>query len=161
MAAFAPPQIEIFQENITPILNFDIQSYGSFQGSNQTVWNLPVFESNNLFVKIINKFKTDLLLMQSELNIVDEQDLMNKISRNLSTFLELNPTSIKVEISYENSFIFTLKKGDLTCFIEQYFDHINDTIIANIYKGKEHYEFFDGGFNSFCYFIKQLMASNS
>lgn len=160
MAAYAMYQTEIAQENITPILNRELQLYGSFKGSNHTVRNLHLFKSNNKYVKLLNFFNSELSLMRSELDIKNEQDLLSKVKRNLSLLLEFNPSTLKIEVSFENSFIITFKKGSLTCFIEQYFNTINDAIIANVYKNHEFIDFLDCEYDSFCFKIKSVLAKN-
>ncbi len=103
---------------------------------NSTANDLSGINQSSKFVNLLTHFNKEL--SDSEVDFKCGNEFLKNKFIEISNFLiDLEPEKISVEISYEKSVVFTLKKGSLVVFYEKYFDNVDEDVIYSIFHNKQ------------------------
>lgn len=111
--------------------DFDKQSTGG---------NLRLLISNKKFINYQLKFQEQFNRLKQYFDGMGIVEAKLKFSSSLSPILYLNPDSLSMELTYEKSIFYTIKKGIYTIFIQHNLDIENeedDEAILSIFKNDE------------------------
>jgi len=107
---------------------------------------------NNEFVRLEEDFKAELERKKIELGDLSFTVFQN-VRQYASVLLDLKPTAISVQATYDRTILFTVVIGDNIGYFEYWIDYNlsslddpMDEMVLNVFKGKEHVLNFSGEF---------------
>lgn len=158
--AYSPPKMEtiILYKNdesktayISDIYDSLCINMGIFDqmSLDETGSDLRILETNNKFIDLFTEFNNQYKILTDLYSGFSYLEIERIFSKTCSKLLELNPDKISVELTYNQSIVFTFKKDSYTFFFERFIDDSNqekDEVIFSFYKDAKKLPSFAGSF---------------
>jgi len=114
---------------------------------NETTPYLSKIESNIKYIKLLSSINHQYNTLDVYYNNYSFDEINNIFSQSCSSLLELIPDKMHVELTNNNSMVFTIKKGDYTFFFERFINYDSpDEVIYSAYNKRKKYPSFAGIF---------------
>lgn len=108
---------------------------------------------SDVFINHMNRFEKSFIEFGDQLAL-NYEHTKTTLEQLLSELINLNLDRFSSELTYDSSLFFTLKKGNYTLYIEQFFDESNELkadpeLVLTAFDGKKIFHNSTGSLNSY------------
>ena len=114
-------------------------------------------ETNKMFLKFTNLLSEQYKAISAFYKNISLGDILSITSGIISELISLSPDSFSLELTNEESIFYTLKKGDYSFYIQQYFETEDDGFNATLvcYNGDNKMDSLNGNISNLLFSMEQ------